>query len=93
MPFPEWMKGCPGRTGGISGYSAHMPSLTGLHRFDRISRKKTDEGKTQCVVCGSRPAHGSEMEAWQYLMAAEAETERIRTQEKIMRSVARGYSL
>lgn len=93
MPIPSWMHGCKGRSSGIGGYAAVMPSLTGIHRFDRISKKKPDEGKTQCAVCGERPPRDHEQDAWAYLLASEAEVERIRTQERIMRSVAKGFSI
>lgn len=93
MPIPDWMYGCKGKSGGIGAYAANRPSLTGIHRFDRLSGKKVDKGKTQCAVCGSRPPHPHEQDAWEYLMAAEEETERIRTQERIMKSVAKGYSI
>jgi hypothetical protein len=92
MPLPKWMYGCAGRVGGIGIYAAARPSLTGLHRFDRMSRKKEDDGKTQCQVCDQRPPSSHEAEAWEFLMQAEAEQARVREQSKLMRLARKSYA-
>lgn len=70
-PFPQWMFGCPGRVGGLGWDQALEPSLTGLHKYDRVSRKKADEGVTKCTVCGGAPASGHRADAWRRVLAAE----------------------
>lgn len=92
MPIHEWMRGCPGRTGGLDVWSiARIPSLTGLHQYDRVSGKKDDEGKTTCKVCGQRPPSKFESAAWDALMEAEAEEKRQREQSKLMRLARKGF--
>ena len=87
-----WMQGCPGRRTG-SGWSAtFQPSLTGLHHYDRISRKKEDEGSMECAVCGGRPTQKDRSAVWAFLLDAEAEQKRIREQAKLLRSMRSGYA-
>ena len=92
MPIPEWMRGCPGRSGGVDVWSiARIPSLTGLHQYDRVSHKKDDAGKTSCKVCSQRPPANVEAKAWAALMEAEAEEKRQREQAKLMRLAKKGF--
>lgn len=77
---PKWMTGCPGRDvlAADKRYSGKFPSLSGLHQFSRISRKKSDIGKTACVVCGATPKAAVAGDVWEWMLSAEREVSELR---------------
>lgn len=91
MSAPSWMVGCLGRPAGIGPFAGLRPSLTGWHRYGRVSLQKKDQGRTVCEVCGQPPRNKDANAAWEFLLEAEAEQSRIRDQARWLRLARKGF--